>query len=81
MPCFPTLDFSPFLVLLFLRRHPGAGFMHGGRACIRSCVFSCLVCVVFVFWKFFVLFSFFASFFLGFSMVFLGFSLLFLVFF
>ena len=27
--------------------------MHGGRACIRSCVFSCLVCVVFVFWEFF----------------------------
>ena len=28
MPCFPTLDFSPFLVLLFLRRHPGAGHSH-----------------------------------------------------
>ena len=52
MPCFPTLDFSPFLVLLFLRRHPGAGFMHGDRACTRSCVFSCLVCVVLCFGSF-----------------------------
>ena len=47
MPCFPTLDFSPFLVLLFLRRHPGAGFMYEARTCSRSFVFFCLVCVVF----------------------------------